>query len=591
MAVEIPDDEVPPPGWDQWASLPTPAPEPQVGALVRRWDGHMVAGSSGHGAEASSSRAGRHAPSDPAASLGQGQERVDAAPPHFADAQEEQQLWEELRSHGASLNWALNEALRIHGGPAWRVFQVCRRSLACRLLLRSVVFAFVFAAWHSWVFVCWWQELELRARDRYGALDQMSAELRQLQEQRDALDALAEALRTRDGWLAYRAEALRDQLLELEGQSTARASAVERVRMALINRDEALQQARGDLERARTVAADWEAEVVSVRAQHRQVHAELEEARSRRSQAEERAREAEQKAKEAEELKAALSAKVAAVAAAEVQLRQERAARQEAEGQLQQERAALVDARTTLEREHAALKRAQASLKERENEVSKLNGELIALSISNVDQRRTLKKQSATVVSLQQAVEGGRQALEGERKQVEGELPLRSFVLLIFPSGVCSLLDFLCSWYPGLRTALGRVTDRAETLQAACDSSERELLELRAAALETCQAVEEGEARAGSSLASRLRTLSGHVSRRMRRALHLGVQKALGVVRSHYEVNFEVVASGYVVPEGVKDEVAMEHADALPADAAETLTEDFMEFLFPDAADADAPQA
>jgi hypothetical protein len=44
--------------------------------------------------------------------------------PHFADAQEEQQLWEELRDHGASLNRVLNEALRIHGGPAWRVFQV-----------------------------------------------------------------------------------------------------------------------------------------------------------------------------------------------------------------------------------------------------------------------------------------------------------------------------------------------------------------------------------------------------------------------------------------------------------------------------------
>jgi hypothetical protein len=43
-------------------------------------------------------------------------------PPHFADAQREQQLWEELRGHDASLNRALNEALRIHGGPAWRVF-------------------------------------------------------------------------------------------------------------------------------------------------------------------------------------------------------------------------------------------------------------------------------------------------------------------------------------------------------------------------------------------------------------------------------------------------------------------------------------
>jgi chromosome segregation ATPase len=207
-------------------------------------------------------------------------------------------------------------------------------------------------------FVCWWQELELRARDRYGALDQMSVELHQLREQRDALDALAEALRTRDGWLAYWAEALRDQLLELEGQSTARPSAIKRIRTALIDRDEALQQARGDLERARTVAANWEAEVVSVRAQNWQVRAELEEARSRRGLAEEMAREAEQKAKEAEEFKAALAAKVAAVVAAEEQLWQERATRQEAEGQLQQEWAALVDARSALEREHAALERA-----------------------------------------------------------------------------------------------------------------------------------------------------------------------------------------------------------------------------------------
>jgi hypothetical protein len=69
----------------------------------------------------------------------------------------------------------------------------------------------------------------------------MNAELRHLREQRDALDALAEALRTQDGWLSYRAEALRDQLLELEGQATVRPSSIERIRAALIDRDEALQ--------------------------------------------------------------------------------------------------------------------------------------------------------------------------------------------------------------------------------------------------------------------------------------------------------------------------------------------------------------
>jgi hypothetical protein len=163
--------------------------------------------------------------------------------------------------------------------------------------------------------------------------------------------------------------------------------------------------------------------------------------------------------------------------------------------------------------------------------------------------------------------------------------------LLIFPLRVRSPSDFFRWQRSGLRTALGHATDRAEALQASYNSSERELLELCSAALETWQAVEEGVARAGSSLASRLRALGGHVSGRMRRALHLGVQKALGVVRSHYKINFEAVAEGYIVPEGVEDEVAMERVDALAADAAEALVEALEEFLFPDTADADAPQA
>jgi hypothetical protein len=142
-----------------------------------------------------------------------------------------------------------------------------------------------------------------------------------------------------------------------------------------------------------------------------------------------------------------------------------------------------------------------------------------------------------------------------------------------------------------LRTALGHAAERAEALQTSYNSSEQELQELRNAALETCRAVEEGEAQAGSSLASRLRALSGHVTERMSRALNLGVQKALGVVRSHYEVNFKALAEGYVVPEGVEDEVAMDRMDALAANATGTLAEAFEEFLFPDDADAAAPPA
>jgi hypothetical protein len=79
----------------------------------------MVAGGRGHGAEASSSRAGRSAPV----------EGLVGDPPAFADAQGVQELWGELRNHGAALDRVLNEALWIHDVPTWRVFQVGRRRL------------------------------------------------------------------------------------------------------------------------------------------------------------------------------------------------------------------------------------------------------------------------------------------------------------------------------------------------------------------------------------------------------------------------------------------------------------------------------
>jgi hypothetical protein len=85
---------------------------------VARGDVGVTLGRPADSAGASSSRAG------PAAHLEQGREHADAPPTHFIEAQVEQGLWQELRDHGASLNRALNEALQIHSGPAWRVFQV-----------------------------------------------------------------------------------------------------------------------------------------------------------------------------------------------------------------------------------------------------------------------------------------------------------------------------------------------------------------------------------------------------------------------------------------------------------------------------------
>jgi chromosome segregation ATPase len=239
--------------------------------------------------------------------------------------------------------------------------------------------------------------LEGRAQERYSALDQLDAELSWYRKQYNTLDSLVKALRTPDGWLAYRVEALQDQVPELDAQAAEDISAVERVKTALVDQDEALQKAREDLAGARTLAAEWEAEVASVRAQLQQDRATLEGTHAWQSQAEE-------KAKEAEELRTSLADKAASLATTEEQLRQERVARQQAEAQLQQERTALAEARAAFEHEHlareeaqgrlqqerAALEGAQATLKQQDDEVPRLNGELTQLSVSHEDLRQSL---------------------------------------------------------------------------------------------------------------------------------------------------------------------------------------------------------
>jgi septal ring factor EnvC (AmiA/AmiB activator) len=53
-----------------------------------------------------------------------------------------------------------------------------------------------------------------------------------------------------------------------------------------------------------------------------------------------------------------------------------------------------------LERERTARETTQKSLAEQDADVSRLDGELIALSITNADQELSLKEQGATVISL-----------------------------------------------------------------------------------------------------------------------------------------------------------------------------------------------
>jgi hypothetical protein len=189
--VEIPDDNVPPPGWDQWVSPPASALEPPTGALVVRGDVGATLGSPADSAGASSSRA------RPAARPEQEQEHVGAPLAHFVDAQAEQGLWQKLYDHSASLNRVLNEALQIHSGPAWRVFQVSWVSPDLAVLPPAPFRVRAFPDSSSRL-SCWRQELERWARERYDALDCLDADLHWYRGQYEALDALVEALRSPD---------------------------------------------------------------------------------------------------------------------------------------------------------------------------------------------------------------------------------------------------------------------------------------------------------------------------------------------------------------------------------------------------------
>ena len=118
-------------------------------------------------------------------------------------------------------------------------------------------------------------------------------------------------------------------------------------------------------------------------------------------------------------------------------------------------------------------------------------------------------------------------------------------------------------------------------------SLQRDHDDLEEAAIAACQAVKSEGGASGSSLASRLRSLGDRVSERLKGALRLGVQKALSVISTHYVIDLEHLAMGYIVPDGDDDAKvkAMELADAGAEGAATTLAGLFEGDLFPDAVD------
>jgi hypothetical protein len=95
----------------------------------------------------------------------------------------------------------------------------------------------------------------------------LSSERDWYREQYDSLDILMEALQTDNRWLEYRLQIVRDKFLNQGARAVTDASAIDRVTSTLLEQDEALQKVGEDLAVMRAVAAEWETELPSTRAQ------------------------------------------------------------------------------------------------------------------------------------------------------------------------------------------------------------------------------------------------------------------------------------------------------------------------------------
>ena len=117
-------------------------------------------------------------------------------------------------------------------------------------------------------------------------------------------------------------------------------------------------------------------------------------------------------------------------------------------------------------------------------------------------------------------------------------------------------------------------------------SAQRDYKDLEKAVVAMCRGAEGEGGPSGSSLTSRLRSLGDRVAERLKGALCLGVQKTLGVVSMHYIIDFNQLATGYIVPDGDDDAKvdAIKQADTGSEDAASALAGLFESDLFPDTA-------
>ena len=118
-------------------------------------------------------------------------------------------------------------------------------------------------------------------------------------------------------------------------------------------------------------------------------------------------------------------------------------------------------------------------------------------------------------------------------------------------------------------------TAAKEVVHGALMAVQNEYAGLEQATVAVCQELEGEGALFGSSVASRLRSLGGRVAEHIKSIFRLGVQRALAVASTLYDMDLERVSSGYVVAPGVVGDAAaaaMDEADAAIEDFAAALS-------------------
>jgi len=113
-----------------------------------------------------------------------------------------------------------------------------------------------------------------------------------------------------------------------------------------------------------------------------------------------------------------------------------------------------------------------------------------------------------------------------------------------------------------------------EAVNTALTAAHDEYAELEQTAVAVCQELEGEGALSGCSVASRLRALGSRVAENAKSTFHLGVQWALIVASTHYDMDLKLVSSGYVVVSGLDADAtsaAMNDADAAVEEFATVL--------------------